>query len=166
MDPTEKLYILIELSRRAKNINKVLEDIEIAIKEGAVLDKEFYNDARHIVEYIPILYAIQLCCPVEVIKLLKLYWWNSEYRVKILHTCSCNKYDEILINANIELFLNQRYDDTKSIYFTYCNIFNVKIYNEYDTRHNYLIQHNIIKRKEPTYFSQPSKITNKNLNIL
>ena len=141
MDPTEKLYILIELSREAKNLNKVLEDIEKVIKDGAVLDKEFYNAVHQSVEYIPILFAIQLCCPVEIVKLLKQYWWNDKYNVKILHTCSCNRYDEMLINANIELFLNQRYDDTKSIYFIYANIFNVTIYRDYDTRHNFLIQY-------------------------
>ena len=139
MNPTEKLYILIELSHKATNINKVLDDIEKAIKEGAILDKEYYNYTNQTVEYIPILYAILLDSPLEVIKILKSYYWINKYKYPIIYSYAYMDEYELFIKFSIHNFINKIYSSKRTNIKKYNQLFDINIIEDDIERHNYLM---------------------------
>jgi hypothetical protein len=72
MNPSEKLIDCLRLNYKHKL--PVINTINKCIEEGAEFDKPF-----SIYLYIPLYYAIYHMCDINVIKLLKEYWWDPEY---------------------------------------------------------------------------------------
>ncbi len=148
MDATERLYCLILISREVKNIDKLMTDIEDAIKDGAILDDEHYSYILNDALDIPILFAIQINAPINLIKLLKSYWWEDKNTHKCHHWCrECNKEEWLsTVEGNIKVYLNTSYHS--NAFDTYISevshIFNIELIQDPNLRHN-LIKKYIIE---------------------
>ena len=116
------LYTCIRLySRIEENIDGYLRFI---ISQRVPLDVKYaYNCGRYTQELpIPILFAMQIHSKIQLIKLLKEYWWDQEY------IFISESDDNTTLSGNIEVFLNWLYQLHKeSIITEYARIFDINI---------------------------------------
>jgi hypothetical protein len=152
MDPTMRLYSLIDISRRKLmrgeafvDIDKVLSAMEQAISDGANLSERFYDYMCDYGYNIPVIYAIGCYgVPIEVIKLLKSYWWEDRNDFKEEHDCKeCDKkYGSryISIKGNIDVYLNNKANENRNDEYMkeLFNLFNVKKITNEKERHEFL----------------------------
>ena len=143
MDPTRKLLFLLDISRFTKDLDKILNHIEAVIKEGAILDKQYYCIADNEEYDIPILYAIMIESPVEVIALLKMHWWKDRNDFLIEHHCvECGHYDSYMIRGDINVYLNNKRFFHNDIY--KISIFNLfKCLPDDSMNHSYFLRYAI-----------------------
>lgn len=145
MDPTERLYCLILISREVKNIDKLIIDIEDAIKDGAVLDNEYYSYILNKNYNIPILFAIQLQVSIKIIECLKKYWWKERNDFNCVHMCDeCDvnglKDGWLIAKGSIQLYLNNE-SEREFIYGYFAklfDLFNVEYIEDEDLRHKFI----------------------------
>ncbi len=152
MDPTERLYCLILISREVKKIDKLIEDIEQAIEEGAVLDSEYYSLIGREKYTIPILFAIEINAPIKVIYTLKKHWWNDINNARTIHLCDeCDIWGQdgwLIAKGGIKLILNNEYEcrnsdsEENEHYFNdLFSLFEVEFINDPILRHRFINKH-------------------------
>ena len=111
MDPTKRLYMLLDISTyNSTNIVSLLPNIENAILDGAILDN-IYIDSTTDIRYLPPIYnAIILKCNIEIIKLLKKYWWDSNKIIEFIFL-HIPVYEDrfITYNGEADAFFNLYY---------------------------------------------------------
>lgn len=142
MEPTERLYLLILASREVKHLDKLIEDIEEAIKEGAILDSEYYSSIGREKYNIPILFAIQIQAPIDVVKCLKKYWWKDTNNFVAFHFCDeCYGFDGICIaKGNMSVYLNTNCEQelNEGYYESLFNLFKLEFISDAQLRHKFI----------------------------
>jgi hypothetical protein len=137
MDPTLRLYCLINASKNTLNLDKLINDINNAIKDGAQLNKEYYNYINNTWLRIPILEAIDNFCPYEIIECLYKHYSN-------LNNLESYPYEEnddkFYIKGNIEAYLNNEINSKYRLNYhkLIAKIFNANIIENVNERKIYL----------------------------
>lgn len=150
MDPTERLYCLLSISRECKNTDALLEDIEQTIKDGAVLNEKYYSSVLHFDCNIPILHAIQFKLHIKIIELLKRHWWEDSSDFRMVHLCDeCDKYDRdgwLNVKGNMSVYLHNDFfnncdendDYDYNYYMDLFKIFDVNFISDSYLRHKFI----------------------------
>ncbi len=137
MDPTIRLYSLIYVSRNASDIHKIIKDIEQAIQDGGILDKEFYNYINNKWLKIPILEAIDYFCPYEIIE----YLYSQHPNLNDLESYPYEEEDDTLhVKGDIKAYLNNEINSKYRLNYhkKIAKIFNVNIIENEIERKKYL----------------------------
>jgi hypothetical protein len=137
MDPTLSLYCLIHASKNASNLNKLINDINNAIKDGACLNKEYYNYINDTWLRIPILEAINYFCPYEIIE----YLYSHNPNLNDLESYRYEEDDDAFyIKGDIEAYLNNEINSKYRLNYhkKIAKIFNANIIENENERKIYL----------------------------
>ncbi len=82
---------------------------------------------------------MQLDSPIEVIKLLKHYYWCDIYKYPIIYIPAYKDEDELFLKFNINNFINKIYLNTRTNIKKYNEIFDINIIENDIERHNFLL---------------------------
>ena len=85
MDPTNKIYTLILISKLIKNPLNVIPAIEKAIEDGAILDDDLCDPSSSNDYHVPIYEAIYNRCDIEIIKTLQKHWWDINKQIECVY---------------------------------------------------------------------------------